>query len=630
MATATNTTLGEIVLGGDLTGAADSPQLISTGVTPGTYAPLGRIVVDAKGRVLAIGSVTQSEVLSSVGTASAVDRGIVQVGANINVSSGTISVPDASSSVKGAFRLDTTMTITAGDVSVNYANIPDGATSSKGIVRVGSGLSSTAGVLSVDAKPDATTSTKGIVQVGSGLAISSGILRSDVPDATTSSKGAVQVGSGLNVASGVMSIPGTPDATTAIKGLVQVGTGLTVSSGIVSADPIPDATTSSKGVVQVGAGLAVSSGILSVQDATTSSKGLVQIGDGLNVASGVISRTMPNTTTTSKGVVQVGAGFDISSGVVSLPDATTSSVGLIQVGSGLNVASGVLSAPVTPDATLFSPGIVQIGDGLSISGGILSTADATTSSKGLVQIGDDLSVSSGVVSANIPDATTSSKGLVQVGSGLSVSSGTLYISDASIGTLAINSGVVQPGLGFRINPSTSELECLTNVDATRTSKGIVQIGSGLNVSAGSASVITGWGVQPNAQNIYSAAQQEFIATPTLGPGGVLECMYLESPGVVCTSRVSYCEFASPGAFTINIGWGYYQNPPSEFYIVIKHPNSAGLSLAGVYLQETAVYVPGTTHSNLLSSIPNAIDVVYIKSIGTAPAITWLISSVKGF
>lgn len=51
MALATNSTPGSIVLAGDLTGTANTPELRVTGVTPGSYiAP--DIVVDSKGRVL--------------------------------------------------------------------------------------------------------------------------------------------------------------------------------------------------------------------------------------------------------------------------------------------------------------------------------------------------------------------------------------------------------------------------------------------------------------------------------------------------------------------------------------------------------------------------------------------------
>ena len=88
MATATTTVEGEIVLAGDLTGTGASPQLIATGVIPGTYAPVQRLIVDAKGRVVSIGKTTFAEIeslLPGVPLATTGSAGIVQIGRNIDV-----------------------------------------------------------------------------------------------------------------------------------------------------------------------------------------------------------------------------------------------------------------------------------------------------------------------------------------------------------------------------------------------------------------------------------------------------------------------------------------------------------------------------------------------------------------
>ena len=143
MATATNSTLGEIVLGGDLTGAADSPQLISTGVTPGTYAPVQRIVVDSKGRIVAIGNVLFSDIQPLLSTASSSVKGIFSIGFGLAASS---------------------------QIAIKFSDLI--ATGSVfGAVKSGTNLTNTAGVLSI---PDATSSVKGVASFGSDFVVTSG------------------------------------------------------------------------------------------------------------------------------------------------------------------------------------------------------------------------------------------------------------------------------------------------------------------------------------------------------------------------------------------------------------------------------------------------------------------------
>jgi hypothetical protein len=69
MALATTTTPGSIILGGDLTGVANAPELRVTGVTAGTYTP-GTIVIDAKGRLIYADSITLASTTTSKGAIS--------------------------------------------------------------------------------------------------------------------------------------------------------------------------------------------------------------------------------------------------------------------------------------------------------------------------------------------------------------------------------------------------------------------------------------------------------------------------------------------------------------------------------------------------------------------------------
>lgn len=513
MAQATSTTFGTVVLGGDLAGGTDAnlPQLVASGVIPGTYGPVARWYVNSKGLTVSMGTMTADELASSISTASTIVRGVTRTGYHINNTAGTISVDTASDTVRGVFSLVAPLTSSSGLVSFDYDGL-NATTSSKGLIQVGTGLSVTGGVLSSNV-PDASTSVKGFLQVGANLAVPGGVL--SFPDATTSSKGAVSVSAPLAISGGVVSLP---DATTSAKGAVQIGGNLSVTSGVVSANlatasstglikissdfamngdvlSLPYASASKFGIMKVGAHLQESSGVLSVSysDATTSSKGVVQIGDGLAVTGGVASVNLPDATTSTKGIVKAGAGVSASAGVFSVthPDATTSSKGIAQAGTGITVSSGSFSL-VPPDATAVSKGIVSIASGdpyLSISGGVLSFAfpDATTSSKGIIQISANggIDVNAGVISSRL--ATSSLKGIARAGVGLT---------------------------------QTGNQISLVIADATTTTKGLAQFNpahfsvSGGVVSLNLASGSTTFGlVKPaNTSNLTSAAQAGALDT----------------------------------------------------------------------------------------------------------------------
>lgn len=318
MALATNSTPGEIQLAGDLAGNNNgaAPELTSTGVVPGEYV-VATLTIDAKGRVTNAVGTTTEDLAALLPPATTTTPGVVQIGTNIDVSAGVISIADASTSVKGVAQIGDNINVTSGVIS-----IPNATTSTKGVIQVGTGLNVTSGVLSADFSglPDATTSTKGVVRIGTNIDVSSGVI--SVADGSAATKGVLQVGTNLQVSAGVVSVQ---DATTAVKGVVRVGTNIDVSGGTIS---VADATDLVKGVAQAGTGIVATAGVFDldgayvasqIPDATTSSKGVVQVGDNINVSSGTISVPLASGSTTF-GVVKTDGtpDFSLVGGVLSL------------------------------------------------------------------------------------------------------------------------------------------------------------------------------------------------------------------------------------------------------------------------------------------------------------------------
>ena len=209
MSAATTGAVGTIVLAGDLTGSATSPVLIPSGVVPGTIRP-NNVWIDNKGRILKVNTLSDAQLTAlsvAIPDATTSSLGKVQIGTNIGVSAGVISIPDATDTVKGVMK-----------------------------VTNGNGLDLTAGTLSISA--NATTSVKGIVQIGANIGVSAGVI--SIPDATDTVKGILKVtdGGGLLLTSGTLSHDGSISvlntASNSVLGKVQIGTNIDVTSGLIS------------------------------------------------------------------------------------------------------------------------------------------------------------------------------------------------------------------------------------------------------------------------------------------------------------------------------------------------------------------------------------------------------------
>ena len=258
MALATNSTPGSIVLAGDLTGTANTPQLRITGVVPGNYTNVD-IVVDSKGRVVhatsgalefsgaVIGPFNANQ-LSATGVvpgtykaaAFTVDEsGRITSAADHEVLSGSITgafgsnVLAANGVVQGSYTL-ANVTVTANGLIATISSTPVpsvggdvyGVLTSPSLnttsVSAGSYVYST---LTVDAKGRVTAAANGSLSV---------------PTATSSVKGILQVtaNTGLTVNSGMLS--GTVAGGNSTYGVVKAANVNTISitSGAIDVGPL--------------------------------------------------------------------------------------------------------------------------------------------------------------------------------------------------------------------------------------------------------------------------------------------------------------------------------------------------------------------------------------------------------
>lgn len=326
MAIATNTTEGEIVLSGDLSGNGSSPQLRASGVVPGSY-PLPAVVVDSKGRIIFSKNIVSSEIDWPI--ASLLDSGIFYA----NGSTGLISTQNIlrldtaqQSGAGGTIQPDnTTILLSGGSISVS---LPISSNMDVGLVKIGNQLNvDSNGVVSRVLAGVASTSATGYVTVGSGFQLTAGTISISQANPSLPSVVRINIGSpesgGWNFGNIETPVLGLHLTGNDVPGIIydpanefEIGSGLSVdNSGFLnyslSSSLYGIASSSTLGAVRIGSGFVSNDGLLSINGlgpSTASSTGTV-----------VLSSTLP--------------GLQVNDGTAFIQDIAPDQYGVFSIDS---------------------------------------------------------------------------------------------------------------------------------------------------------------------------------------------------------------------------------------------------------------------------------------------------------
>ena len=493
---------------------------------------------------LIVFSVGQTFPISGIQSATTSQKGVVQVGTNIQVSSGTISVNTGSTTVAGVVQLtdstsSTSITTAATPNSVRTAyNLAAAALPKSGGTMTGVITFAAGQTFPVSSLQDATTSQKGVVQIGTNIQVSGGTI--SVNSASTSQSGVVQLNDTVSSTSNreaaaanavktasdaaiaaqadatqaltdAAAAQTTADAALPLSGGTMTGPISFVPSQTIPAGSIQDADTTQKGVVQIGTNIQVASGVISVNSGTTSQEGVVQLSDSVSSTSDTTAATSSavKIANDSADAAQTDATQALSDAATAQTDATQaltdSAAAQSTADSALPKAGGTMTGVITFDsAQIFPSGSIQ---------------DATTSQKGVVQVGSNVQVSSGVISVNSGSTTT--VGVVQLTDSTSSTSTTTAATPNSVRTAYNLANAALPKAGGTmtgvITFDAAQTFPITSIQtATTSQKGVVQVGTNIQVSSGTISVNVGTVAQAGVvqlTNSTSSTSTTTAATP---------------------------------------------------------------------------------------------------------------------
>jgi hypothetical protein len=475
---------------------------------------------------LIVFGIGQTFPISGIQTATTSQKGVVQIGTNIQVASGTISVDTGSTTVAGILQLtdstsSTSITTAATPKAVKSAyDLANAALPKAGGTMTGVITFAPAQTFPISSIQDATTSQKGVVRVGTNIQVAAGVI--SVNTASTTQAGVVQLNDATNstsitTAATANAVKTAYDAATAAQtdatqALTDAASAQATAdaalplaggtmTGVITFDPtqtfptgsIPDADTSTKGLVQIGTNIQVASGVISVNTGSTTQEGVVQLEDSTSSTSTTAAATANSVKTAydAATAAQTDATQALGDSATAMADATQAlsdaSAAQVTADAALPLVGGTMTGVITFDAAqTFPSGSIQ---------------DATTSQKGVVQVGSNIEVNSGTISVN--SGTTSQVGVVQLTNSTSSTSTTTAATPSSVksafdtattaqttATAALpKAGGTMTGVITFAAAQTFPIASIQN--ATTAQKGVVQIGTNIQVSSGTISVNTG-------------------------------------------------------------------------------------------------------------------------------------------
>lgn len=296
MALATTTTPGSVILGGDLTGVANAPELRVTGVEASQYI-CPTIVVDAKGRLIYAAPYSNAgDAGGSFPNFTLDSTGVI--GAAYTMPTLTITTKGLVTTAVNALPADIPTSIT-GDGNGLFATTTLSTTSvTPGTYNIATMTIDTKGRIT-SASTNSNVTFAGEVQgLSTNLSISpSGVAANTytLPTVSITSRGLItSASSGVPSLSGDVSgpynatvinaLPVSPAGTYSYPSITVDAKGRITSATTNSAPSLPEATTSSKGVVQIGLYLSVDNGILSGTPATSGSPGFVTSANSAHIS----------------------------------------------------------------------------------------------------------------------------------------------------------------------------------------------------------------------------------------------------------------------------------------------------------------------------------------------------------
>ena len=606
--------------------AASSTALVATyllanAALPRSGGTMTGTIAFASGQVVPV---------SGIQDATTAQKGIVQVGTNIDVAGGIISVKTADNANLGLVQTGTHINNIAGVISISNAT-----TGQQGVVQLNDTLSSTSVTLALTARAgsdlqgqiDALTLASNVTLAGS-LDATTGLVDSvtTLGAAAGFTAGAVLPNAVLGNADyyvlvttgGLYNPPGGGGPYMAENGDWFLSNGTAWQYLGVGARP-QSASYTTAGIVQL-ADIPTTYAGTSDNEAVTPESLQAKLSDSTSLADSnriasstavksaydLANAALPLTGGTLTGALNtlnvcLGTGNNISfnggaSGTIrGISDATGNTNNDIAASSTAVSTTYTLAdtANTTANAALPKAGGTMTGAIVFVAGQtfpISGIQDATTGQKGVVQVGTNISVTSGTIS--VPAATTAAQGAVQVGTNIQVASGTISVNSAS----TVLSGIVQ--LNDTV-ASTSTTQALTANQGYQLQQQINALSTSNNVTfAGTFDAATSVMVTVTVEG----ATVGFAIGAGLPAASALVAEYFV---IVSVAGTTTPPGGSPTA--VNVGDWFLASASSWTYIAAGYvPPAASTTTAGVVeLATNAETQAGTDSSRAV--VPSALQ-----------------------